>query len=145
MEKRIVLSRTDVLRLRGLLANDRSLTAEDRETLLDLREEMDRATIVDADRLPEDVVALDTSVRVRDIETGERSTYTLVCPAQADPARGRISVLAPLGTALLGYRTGDEVEWPMPRGLRQLKIEAVMRQHESPDDPPFRPRDKLAA
>jgi regulator of nucleoside diphosphate kinase len=51
----------------------------------------------------------------------------LIAEPEADLNAGRISVLAPLGTALLGYREGDEVEWQMPGGLRQLRIERVRR------------------
>jgi regulator of nucleoside diphosphate kinase len=143
MEKRIVLSKRDVMRLRGLLRNHYSLTALDQENLLDLREEMDRASVVD--EVPEDVVALDTSVLVRDVESHQCHTYTLVFPAQADLTEGRVSVLAPLGTALLGYRTGDEVEWWMPGGWRRLKIEAVMQPDDLPGGPPSQPSQRVAA
>lgn len=134
MEKRIVLSKRDQMRLRGLIANQHSLTAQDRETLLDLQAEMERALIVDAGDLSEDVVALDSQVLVRDTTTGLCSAYTVVSPSQADLANGRVSVLAPLGTALLGYRSGDEVEWWMPGGLRRLKIEAVLQAEDSASD-----------
>ena len=65
-----------------------------------------------------------------DLSSGERREYTLTYPAEADVAAGRISVLAPLGTALLGYREGDEFEWQMPGGLRRLRIEKVRSSHE---------------
>jgi len=65
------------------------------------------------------------AVRVRDLESGRRQELTLVSPHEADVSAGRISVLAPLGTALLGYRLGDVVERVMPGGLRRLLIEAV--------------------
>ncbi len=146
MEKRIVLSRHDAARLRALISHQRMLTDADRETLLDLREEIDRAFIVEDDRLPEDAVALDSRVLVRDLATGKSRVYTLVSPSQADLTDGRVSVLAPLGTALLGYRTGDEVEWNMPGGWRRLRIEAVLHDSRSPDGPPTHPSpDRLAA
>jgi|ADGO01.1.fsa_nt_gi Transcription elongation factor len=147
MEKRIVLSRHDAARLRALISQQRMPTEADRETLLDLRNELDRASIVDDEHLPNDVVALDSRVLVRDLETGKSRVYTLVSPLQADLSQGRISVLAPLGTALLGYRVGDEVEWNMPGGLRRLRIEAVLQSTDSPDGPPSptHPRDRIAA
>jgi regulator of nucleoside diphosphate kinase len=64
-------------------------------------------------------------VQVRDLDSGVRRVYTLVLPSQADVTRGSISILAPLGTALLGYRAGDEVEWRMPGGPVRLTIEEV--------------------
>ncbi len=145
MDKRIVLSKQDLMRLRALFGTYASLPVMDRENLLDLREEIERASIVDAEQLPADVVTLDSSVLVRDVETGLCSTYSVVLPSQADLSAGRVSVLAPLGTALLGFREGDEVEWHMPRGLRRLKIETVMQAQKSPDDPVPGPPDRIAA
>lgn len=145
MEKRIVLSKQDLMRLRALFGTYASLPEVDRENLLDLRDEIERALVVDSRQLPGDVVALDSRVLVRDVEAGQCNTYMVVLPSQADLATGRVSVLAPLGTALLGFRKGDVVEWTMPRGLRRLKIERVMQAQKSPDDPvPGRP-DRLAA
>jgi regulator of nucleoside diphosphate kinase len=62
---------------------------------------------------------------VLDLVSGERHELTLVLPRESDAGTGRVSVLAPLGTALLGYRVGDEIEWLMPGGLRRLRIEEV--------------------
>jgi regulator of nucleoside diphosphate kinase len=56
--------------------------------------------------------------------------YELVYPADADMAHGRLSVLAPVGTAILGYRRGDVIEWPVPAGLRRLRVEEVLYQPE---------------
>jgi regulator of nucleoside diphosphate kinase len=67
---------------------------------------------------------------VHDLTSGARREMVLVLPGEADVAAQRISVLAPLGTALLGYREGDEVEWVMPGGLRRLRVERVTQQEE---------------
>lgn len=121
---RIVITRTDLERLRAILGSP-SKSARDREHLLDLRDELEQAQVVHDDEMPSDVVTLQSQVRVRDRETGMVSNYTLVSPVQADVSSGHVSVLAPLGTALLGYREGDEVEWRMPGGVRRLWIERV--------------------
>lgn len=136
METRITLSRPDLLWLRTLLGTRARTAVVDREHLLDLQDELERAVVVEAGSLPADVVALASSVTVLDVESGVHSEYTLVLPAQADVAEGRISVLAPLGTALLGYRVGDVVEWRMPGGLRRLRIEAVKHAQHLDDGPP---------
>jgi regulator of nucleoside diphosphate kinase len=138
-DNRIVVTRPDLERLRGILGS-RNGSPRDREHLLDLREELDQARIVGAEEVAPDVVTLQSEVRVRDSETGIPSDYTVVSPAHADVRSGHVSVLAPLGTALLGYREGDEVEWQMPGGVRRLQIErvrqpqriaAVSREHET--------------
>lgn len=87
--------------------------------------ELRRARVVPRSQLPPDVVAMNSTVRLRDLETGEEETYTLVYPADADIAENRLSVLAPVGTALLGYRAGDVVEWPVPAGVSRFRIEEV--------------------
>ena len=94
--------------------------------------EMRRARVVPRSQLPPDVVTMNSTVRLRDLETGEEETYTLVYPADADIGENKLSVLAPVGTALLGYRTGDVVEWPVPAGLSRFRIEEVLSQPKSP-------------
>jgi regulator of nucleoside diphosphate kinase len=124
--RRIELSRADLQRLRAIL-DPRKASFQDREHLLDLQQEIDEARIVDTDDMDADVVTMQSEVRVRDGATGVSRDYRLVSPANADLAAGRLSVLAPLGTALLGYREGDEVEWQMPGGSRLVRIEKVSR------------------
>ena len=96
-----------------------------------LEQELDRAQIVSPSQVPEDVVTMNSRVRVKDVETGEDKTYTLVFPRDADFAQGKISVLAPIGTAILGYRVGDVIEWRVPGGRRKLRVEEVMYQPEA--------------
>jgi regulator of nucleoside diphosphate kinase len=74
---------------------------------------------------------MNSTVRVGDLETGEEETYTLVYPEEADIEANRLSVLAPVGTALIGYRAGDVVEWPVPAGVRRFRVEAVLFQPKS--------------
>jgi regulator of nucleoside diphosphate kinase len=91
-----------------------------------LRAELNRAHIVPADRMHRDVVIMNSVARLRDLDTDEVEEYELVFPADADMSRNRISILAPIGTAILGYRIGDVIEWPVPAGLRRLQVEDVI-------------------
>lgn len=119
----IVISEPDARVLRGLLA--RVAQVRDQEHLEELSEELERAQVLQPEEVAADVVTMHKLVRIVDMSTGTRQELTLVGPAEADVSARRISVLAPLGTALLGYREGDEVEWRMPGGVRHLKIESV--------------------
>jgi regulator of nucleoside diphosphate kinase len=74
---------------------------------------------------------MNSRAELLDLHTGERMEFTLVYPVDADIEAGKISVLAPLGTAMLGYRVGDEFEWIVPYGLRHLKVLAVHFQPEA--------------
>jgi len=128
MEKRLMLSQSDLMRLRVLIRNERSLGLIDRGNLLDLQNEIDNAVIIDTQDLLDDLVTLDSRVLVRDLESGICTVHTLVCRSRADLSQGELSVLAPLGVALLGYCAGDEIEWHMPGGRKELRIEAVLQQ-----------------
>jgi regulator of nucleoside diphosphate kinase len=95
-----------------------------------LEGELSRAHVVPADEIPEDVVTMNTVVSLRDLDTDEIEEFELVYPADADMAHNRISILAPIGTAILGYRVGDVIEWRVPAGLRRLRVEEVLYQPE---------------
>jgi len=130
-QRSIVVAEAQARRLRGLLAARLKSASHDEAHLHDLASELEHALLVARDEIPPGVVAMDSAVRVLDLSSGERREYTLAYPAEANLAEGRISVLAPLGTALLGYREGDEFEWHMPGGLRRLRIEKVRSSNEN--------------
>lgn len=126
----ILITREDKKRLLRVLPRLGTEYA-DREDLVLLGEELARAVEVEPDAVPPDVVTLNSTVRVTDLENGAAMDYTIVMPGEANYDAGKISVLAPLGTALLGYRVGDAIEWEVPRGVRRLHIDAVLFQPEA--------------
>jgi regulator of nucleoside diphosphate kinase len=127
-ERGIFIADDDRARLDTLLR--RAIDHDNQHTayLTALAGELRRARVVPRSQLPPDVVTMNSTVRLRDLETGEEETYTLVYPADADIEENRLSVLAPVGTALLGYRAGDVVEWPVPAGVSRFRIEKVLFQ-----------------
>ena len=130
----IYITELDYNRLSGLIDRTRERNGTDREYLNKLEAELDRAEIVEPKDIPADVITMRSKVRLKDLVSGESNTYSLVFPTEADFAEGKISVLAPIGTAILGYRQGDTIEWPVPSGLRRLKIEEILYQPESAGD-----------
>lgn len=106
------------------------LKAHDRQAghVAKLRAEIARAVLCDDATLPSGTIGLNHRVRLQDLDSGETEEYVLVLPGGADAARQRISVLAPIGTALLGYHVGDEIAWPTPGGERRLRILSVQRE-----------------
>jgi regulator of nucleoside diphosphate kinase len=126
----IILTEVDFERLSDLLASEFAKVISPVEYLDDLRAELKKARIVCPDKVPRHVVTMNSTVTLRDLETGERETYTLVYPDQADIANNRLSVLAPVGTAILGQRVGDEIRWQVPSGWRRLKVQRVVTQPE---------------
>ena len=130
----IYITELDHNRLSGLIDRTRERNGTDREYLNKLEAELDRAEIVERKDIPRDVITMRSKVRLKDLVSGESNTYSLVFPTEADSAEGKISVLAPIGTAILGYRQGDTIEWPVPSGLRKLKVEEVIYQPEAAGD-----------
>jgi len=130
----IYITELDYNRLSGLIDRTRERNGTDREYLNNLEAELDRAEIVERQDIPRDVITMRSKVRLKDLVSGESNTYSLVFPTEADSAEGKISVLAPIGTAILGYRQGDTIEWPVPSGLRKLKVEEVIYQPEAAGD-----------
>ena len=87
--------------------------------------------MVDSEDVPADVITMNSRVSVTDIESGEQITYTLVFPSEANIAENKLSILVPLGMALIGYRKGDIIEWPVPSGVRKIKVNDVIYQPEA--------------
>jgi regulator of nucleoside diphosphate kinase len=130
-ERPIVVTRPDHQRLSLLIETARARRRWEEMHLLALADELESADIVEPDSVPPDVVTMRSRVRVLDMVSGQASTYTICYPMEANLDAGRLSVLAPIGTALLGYREGDVVEWPVPGGVRVLKIEKLEHQPEA--------------
>ena len=107
---------------------------EHHEYLRKLEHELDLAETVSPEEVPGDVITMRSKVRLKDLNTGEEMVYTLVFPSEANFDEGKISVLAPIGTALLGYRAGSRIEWQVPSGLRRLKVEEILYQPEAAGD-----------
>jgi regulator of nucleoside diphosphate kinase len=96
-----------------------------------LSRELDRAIVVSSMAMPPDVATMNSKVRYVDETAGERKTVSLVYPEQADAAAGRVSVLSPVGTALLGLSAGQAIDWDFPDGSRRrLRLETVLDQPE---------------
>lgn len=134
MDKRgIFITQFDLDRLKALISEKRA-TGGDNAYLNDLEEELGQAEIVDSKDIPADVITMNSKVRMEDAETGEEMIYSLVFPQDADIDEGRISVLAPIGTGMIGYKKGDIIEWPVPAGMRKIEILEILYQPEASGD-----------
>ena len=132
MKKRtIIMTAADHEELSYAIAATGKLSARGRAEMTALKSELARAAIVDADEIPPDAITMNSRAELVDLETGERMEFTLVFPIDANIEAGKISVLAPLGTAMLGYRVGDEFAWTVPYGERRLRVAAVRFQPEA--------------
>jgi len=89
---------------------------------MSLAYELNRARVVDNDALPAGTIRLNSLVRIKDTSSGKVSDFRIVMPLDADIKQKKISILAPLGAALIGFRKGDEVEWKMPAGMKKFMV-----------------------
>lgn len=134
--RNVIITQSDMKKLAELLELRTRSEAKDQQHLGMLAQELERAEVVRSESIPADVITMHSHARVRDLDSGREIEYTLVFPADANINENKISVLAPIGTALLGYRAGDEIEWPVPGGIRRLRVVRVLYQPETAGDEP---------
>lgn len=116
----LVISLDDYVRLREFAGDH------------DLAEELDRAIVVPSDRIPKNVVTMNSRLVYSDENSGTTREVELVYPDEADPMAGRVSVLAPVGCALLGLGAGQSIDWSLPSGqVHRLRVERVLFQPQS--------------
>jgi len=130
-EHDIVMTEADFKRLNDLVESRDSRALG---SMNSLKSELQRGHVVAPTSVDKDVVTMNSRVRVRDLDSKKREVYTLAYPYDADIEEGKISVLAPLGAALLGAKVQQVIECPTPRGVRRLKIERILYQPEAAGD-----------
>ena len=135
MEQRtIYITEYDLKRLRELMEEAKRVDRRGNQYLRSLDGELSRSTVVAPTEVPSDVVTMNSQVRLIDLDTHDEMVYTLVFPQEADVTQSKISVLAPIGTAMLGYRVGDTFTWEVPDGVRRLQVKDVLYQPEASGD-----------
>ena len=131
MNNRIIyITEADMKRLRPLIEGVKN----SRDDLRSLQAELEHARVVTPADVPPDVITMNSKARLRDLDTGEEMIFTLAFPGNASIDQDRISVVAPIGTAMLGHRVGDEFEWEVPAGFVRLQVEEVLYQPEAAGD-----------
>jgi len=89
---------------------------------MSLSYELNRAIVVENDELPADSIRLNSQVKVRELTTNKEMEFCIVMPAFADIKQNKISVLTPMGSALIGLCKGETVEWKMPAGMKKFEV-----------------------
>ena len=133
-ERTIYITEFDMERLRTLIEDAKRVERFGNEYLDSLEMELARGQVVAPKEVPADVVTMNSKVSLRDLDTDEEMVVTLVFPPDANIAQSKVSVLAPIGTAMLGYRVGDTFTWKVPDGERRLQVEKILYQPEAAGD-----------
>jgi regulator of nucleoside diphosphate kinase len=134
MKSTIYITSQDKQRLEELLAEVAEFDPRKQGDLKALEEELRRAVIVDPKEVPADVITMNSRAELLDLDSGETVTFRLVFPPEANIEEEKISVLAPIGAGMLGYRAGDVFEWKVPEGVRRMKVTKVHYQPEAAGD-----------
>lgn len=128
-EEAILITEKDLLRIQHILSFQKSNDFENLEL------ELERAKIISDDQVPADLVTMNSKVKFLNIQDDKEMVITIVYPSDANFAEGRISVLASIGSALIGLRVGQEINWQFPNGkTKTLKILDVLYQPEANED-----------
>jgi regulator of nucleoside diphosphate kinase len=121
-QDQVILLKKDFEILNNYVKNLHGMQVNEKENFRKLSQELQKAELVSVEDFPNDVVRLDSTVVVRDIQTNRDMTITIVMPASADIKQKKVSVLAPIGTALIGFRKGQKVSWEVPAGKKDFII-----------------------
>lgn len=123
MEKeQLVIKKEDFDTLTTYIRSGGSRPAFDRNNVMELEAELKKAKLVSRENFPDTVVGLNSTAVVQDMETNRILAITIVTPDKADISQNKISVLAPIGTALLGFQKGRQISWSVPAGEKRLMI-----------------------
>jgi regulator of nucleoside diphosphate kinase len=131
MRRKIFVTEKDKKKLEKLFSSTIGFRSRDLKTVKDLLNELNRAEVINEEDIAESVITMNSTVLVEDLKTKKDYTYTIVYPEDADSSKNKISILAPVGTALLGFRAGDIIEWEVPAGKRRLRVKRILYQPES--------------
>lgn len=129
-----ILNRHDIDRIRGFLSLATETGAQKFRSLLKLKKDLATATVFDPEEIPPDVVTMNSEMRIAGPSLDGSTVVKLVFPQEAGLAQGSVSLLAPLGAALLGRRAGDSVSYVAPAGEFEIEIIAIIFQPESAGD-----------
>lgn len=122
----ILITEKDLLRIKNILSFQKS------EDFENLELELDRAKIISDNMVPPDLVTMNSKVRFLNIQDNKEMIITIVYPSDANFSEGKVSVLASLGSALIGLRVGQEINWMFPDGkTKTLRIIEVIYQPEA--------------
>ena len=128
LNNQLVLRKDDYNLLISYLNSVRGKTVSDRQNAHDLRGELKKAKLVNKEDFPLDVVGLNSTVRIKAEDKDEILELKLVTPDKADIKKKKISIMAPVGTALIGFRKGQKVKWQVPAGKKTFTILDVMNE-----------------
>lgn len=125
-KSKVILLKEDYDLLNAYFQRGRSVpVVNEKRKYKSLSEELGKATVLAKNEFPGDIIRLNSTATIKDTGTSRVITVTIVMPEHADVKKGKVSVLAPVGTALIGFKKGQQVEWEVPSGIKNFIIMEV--------------------
>ncbi len=134
MSRQIFITEKDKIKLQKLINEAKEFHPGNEIYLNNLEQELDRAHVVASEKIPHNVITMNSKVLLKDTDSGEEMIYTLVYPNEANLMEDKISVLAPVGTAIIGLREKDAINWKIPSGMVRLEVKKILYQPEAAGD-----------
>ncbi len=131
---KLILNKLDYLRIQKCIQEAsqlKSINATEAESLM---RELNSAQIVDPEKIPSNVVTMNSIVKISFLNSNKQIQFQIVYPKEADFKANKISIFSPVATALIGYQVGDEVEWIVPGGMTKIRIDEILYQPEASGD-----------
>ena len=127
-QNKLVLTKDDHAKIMSYVKRGFPNTTFNRNDAQGLETELKKAKIVNTEELPTDVVRLNSTVVIKEENQDKMIQLTVVTPEKADNMNKKISIMSPIGTALIGFRKGEKVRWKVPAGTKTFKIMDVYHQ-----------------
>ena len=131
MEKDLLVTEFDLERLERLLDLCWGKSGFNEKELEALQKKISNCIVVPPEFIPDNIITMNSTFTVENEGTKERKTYTLVFPEKADIKGNRISILAPIGIAILGHKVGESIEWVAPSGPKKMTFIEIHYQPET--------------
>jgi regulator of nucleoside diphosphate kinase len=126
----LILRKDDYEIIQSYLKSGPARHSFDRKNAEELKVELKKAKLVNPDKLPADTVRLNSKIKIKEAGNDKVHEFILVTPDKADIKERKISVMAPIGAALIGFREGQKVNWQVPSGKKTFIIMEVTNQHD---------------
>ncbi len=130
----LILNKLDFLRIQKCIDEAKQLKSITITESDNLMKELNSAKIVEPEKIPSNVVTMNSIVKISFLNSNQQIQFQIVYPKQANVKEKKISIFSPIATALIGYQVGDEVEWLVPAGLTKIRIDKIIYQPEASGD-----------
>ncbi len=132
--RKIIINRLDYARIKKCISDAKQFKSISNTEAEKLMKELDSAQIVEPEEIPSNVVTMNSIVKLSFLNNNKQVQFQIVYPSQANIKENKISIFSPIATALIGYKVADEIEWIVPAGLTNIRIDEIIYQPEAAGD-----------